>query len=149
MANYGNIAKAFNAQHVKLQIGTEANEWILLTNISKRSVAGRTNIQNRSGVAYFFSDNIREVTCEGIVSQDIYNYLVAANTRDSYGNLPSNPYTVWGQSLSGSTSDDITAEFNAYLHDLEDRAAEEGSYMVRFTLTIINSTYIPQVSPPE
>lgn len=147
MSNFGNIAKAFNAQLVKLQIGA-GNELITLTNISKRSDYPRTTIQTRTGVSYFYADAIREVTCEAIVSQDVYNELTTLNTRDAFGNLPQQAYVVLGKSLSGVSTDDVEADFNAQLPTLEDVAGPEGAYLVRFTLVIQNSSYVPSKSPP-
>lgn len=136
----GNLAKAFNSQNVKLQIG--GSEIITIFNVTKLKDHPINRINSRSGAADFPSNPLMEVTFDCIVSKDVYADFDTASTLNSRGVLPLTAFTIIAQSISGSSPDDITINFSAIVPHMEDLAPERGAYTIRVTLRIANSTYI-------
>src|SRR5690349_11836425 len=99
----GNLAKAFNAQNVKLQI--TGSEIITIFNITKLKDHPINRINSRSGAADFPSNPLIEVTFDAIVSKDVYTTFDTANTLNSRGVLPLTAFTVIGQNIGGSSGD--------------------------------------------
>lgn len=140
---YGVLANAFNANNVRLWISglSPTNELITLFNIQKTKSNPRLRINSRVGAADFYAAPLISVTAEAIVSKDVFQLLDGLSTPNARGALASTQMAVYGQNLSGNTSNDITTQFFAAVSDLSDIANENGTYTVRFTLIIADSTY--------
>ena len=136
----GSLAKAFNAQNVKLSIS--GSEVITIFNVTKLKDHPINRINSRAGAADFPSNPLIEVTFDAIVSKDVYTTFDTAATLSSRGVLPLTPFTVVGQNIGGVAGDDITITFSAIVPHMEDLAPERGAYTIRVTLRIANSTYV-------
>ena len=135
----GDVSKAFNAQNVKLKLGS--NEVITIFNINKSKDHPRSRTNTRAGAIDFYSFPLIQVTFDAVVTKDIFDAFAALNTLDSRSNLPDGNFTVFGENLGGSAADDITATFSAEVPTLSDIAGENGNYLIRCTLIIKNSSY--------
>lgn len=136
----GDISKAFNAQNVRLQLGSD--EIITCYNINKSKSHPRSRVHTRAGAVDFYSFPLLQVTFDAVVTKTVFDALSALNTLDSRSNLPDGTFSIIGQNLGGSSADDILATFTAEVPELSDIAGEAGHYLIRCTLIIKNSTYV-------
>lgn len=137
MTSVGSLAAAINAQNVQLNIGTP--QAITIFNITAVYDYPINRINSRSGAADFPSNPLREITCDAIISKDLFDLLTTLNTMSARSVLPLQACTITGQSIDGSS--DITATFSAIFPHIEALAADRGAWTVRFTMRIANSTY--------
>ena len=135
----GDLSKAVNSQNVRLKLSTD--EVITLFNINKSKAHPRSRTNSRAGAADFFSNPLIQLTWDAIVTKAIFDAFATLNTLDARGKLPVGSFTIIGENLGGSSGDDITATFSATVPELSDIAGENGSYIIRCLMIVVNSTY--------
>ena len=135
----GSLAAAFNAQNVHILLNSA--EIITCHNVIVSDVSPRFRINTRAGAADFYSFPLIQVTFEALVTKTIYNALRALRILTSAGALPTASWSVVGNNLDGSPSDDINMPFTATVPELTSQAGETGNYSIRATIIVTDSSY--------
>ena len=111
-------------------------------NTSKSITSPRLRVNTRSGAADFSSWPLIQLLFTGVISKDMHSALEALAIPNARGVLTQQAFTLIGSSISGSPSDDITVNFTAQVYDFADEAPENGWYLCRATLIILNTSYV-------
>lgn len=139
MPDIGDLAKAINAQNVKLKIGLDEVIVIYNTELGKDTPINR--VGTRSGAADFFQFQVIDLMFESVVTEAVYQTLNTLNTMTSRGALPLQAFTLTGENLGGAAGDDLVITFSGSITLLRSTAPQAGAYAVRCNIRIKNSTF--------
>jgi len=139
---FDKLAEAFNGKNVRLLLtdGT-LNEDFNLYNLSKKKTTPRNRVQTRGGAGDFYTAQLREITYETVVTEQMFKYLDTQSTLNSRSALPATVCQVISDSLSGVGADDMTENFTAEIVDLEDFSIDGNYYWVRVHMIIRPGSY--------
>ncbi len=139
---FNKLDKAFNGRNVRLLLtdGT-LNEDFNLYNMSKKKTTPRNRVHSRGGAADFWGPQLREVTYETVISEQMYKYLDTNSNLSTRSTLPQIAGRVISDSVSGIGADDMTEDFTFQISDLEDQSIDENYWWVRVHMIIVPGSY--------
>jgi len=139
---FDKLAEAFNGNNVRLLLtdGT-LNEDFNLYNMTKKKTTPRTRVDTRGGASDFYAAQLREITYETVITEQMFKYLDTQSTLTTRSALPATVCRVISDSRSGVGADDMTENFTAEIADLEDQSIDGNYYWVRVHMIIKPGSY--------
>ena len=138
---FDKLAEAFNGKNVRLLLTDSGlNEDFNLYRLNKKKTTPRNRIDSRGGVADFYTNQLREITYETVITKQMLNYLETQSTLTSRSAMPQTVCRVSSDSLAGA-ADDLQEDFTAEIIDLEDESIDGSYWWVRVHMVIKNTTY--------
>lgn len=135
----GVFANVINAQNVILEVGTQG-EVLTLFNIVTTDDSTLDRRNTRGGPIDTPTFNLREITADATISNDLYEHFESLRSLTGTGGLSSESFTITGENLSGDNSDDVSITGTYVLRRLETRGAERGRYDITLTMRLIEAT---------
>jgi len=139
---FDKLDKAFNGRNVRLLLfDVSLNEDFNLYNMTKKKTTPRNRVHSRGGAADFYGPQLREVTYETVISEQMFKYLDSNSNLTVRSTLPQIVGRVISDSVSGVGADDMTEDFTFQILDLEDQSIDENYWWVRVHMIIVPGSY--------
>jgi len=117
------------------------NEDFNLYNMTKKKTTPRNRVHSRGGAKDFYGPQLRQITYETVVTEQMFKYLDTNSNLSTRSTLPQIVGQVISDSVSGVGADDMTENFTFEINDLEDQSIDENYWWVRVSMIIVPSTY--------
>ena len=139
---FDKLDEAFNGQNVRLLLTDSGlQEDFNLYNMTKKKTTPRNRVNSRGGAGDFYTAQLREITYETVVTEQMFKYLDTQSTLTSRSALPKVVGQVISDSLSGVGADDMTENFTFQIIDLEDQSIDGNYWWVRVHMIIVPGSY--------
>ena len=139
---FDKLGEAFNGRNVRLLLtdGT-LNEDFNLYNMGKKKTTPTNRVHSRGGAADFYGPQLREITYETVVTEQMFKYLDTNSDLSTRSTLPQIVGRVISDSVSGVGADDMTQDFTFQILDLEDFSIDENYHWIRVRMRIVPGSY--------
>ncbi len=138
---FDKLAEAFNGNNVRLLMTDSGlNEDFNLYDLTKKKTTGRNRVNSRGGAGDFYSQQLREVTYETVITKQMFLYLDTQSDPNTRGVIPATVMQVLADSLD-PVANDLQEDFTAEIIDLEDFSIDGNYYWIRVHMIIKPGTY--------
>jgi len=139
---FDKLDEAFNGRNVRLLLtDTGLQEDFNLYNMTKKKTTPRNRVHSRGGAADFFGPQLREITYETVVTEQMFKYLDSNSNLNTRSALPQIVGQVLSDTISGTVAKDMVEDFTFEILDLEDQSIDENYHWVRVHMIILPGSY--------
>lgn len=134
------LDEAFNGNNVRLLLTDSGlQEDFNLYNMTKKKTTPRNRIDSRGGAGDFYAAQLREITYETVVTEQMFLYLNTQSTLNARSVIPGTVCQVISDSVDGAS--DLTEDFTAEIIEMEDNSIDGSYYWVRVHMIIKPGSY--------
>jgi len=139
---FDKLTETFNAQNVRILLTDSGlNEDFNVYNMTKTKTNPSTRVNSRGGAKDYYTQTIREITYETVITEQMMKYLDSNSDLDTRSALPQIVAQVIADSTSGVAADDMTENFTFEITALSDQAIDANYWWIRVTMRIVPGTY--------
>lgn len=139
---FDKLGEAFNGRNVRLLLTDSGlQEDFNLYNMTKKKTTPRNRVHSRGGAKDFYGPQLRQITYETVVTEQMFKYLDSNSNLNTRNALPQIAGQVLSDVLSGTVAKDMQEDFTFEINDLEDQSIDENYWWVRVSMIIVPGTY--------